>query len=266
VDVYDLDGGSDPPTAGQAEGDAAWTAVSSLGAGDTETVVLHYSFSETGSRVVYGYVDGRTDVEETNEDNNVSDPLDLDITAGTPPSATLTTDPVCSAEGVSTTITVSGEAWPDTGNIQILYDGSDKGSFPSQASWSRAITITGSPDTDAGTHTIQAIHPTVSLQTDYYIPCSDIGAIDGYTWVFIKGDVVPHGRTDVECRDAGDALIAQTTSDEEAYYDMRVPPGGPYTVIGETYIDDVLYKDTSTVASVGVGETIRVNLVLIPQY
>jgi hypothetical protein len=272
VDLYDLPDGSTAPTAGQTTGDAAWTAVGSLGTGDTKTVVLYYAFTQSGNREIYGYVDTRQNIAETEEGNNVWGPLNLNIAAGTPPSSTLTTDPVCSAEGISTTITVRGEGWPDTGNIQIWYDGSTpKGDpFPSQVSWSRAITIGGPLETDGRTHTIQAIisdiDPPVSMQTEYYIPCSAIGTIDGYTWIFIKGGVVPHGRTDVFCEDGDGNLIAQTTSDDGAYYHMKVVPGINYTVIGQTYIDDVLYRDTAPGISASPLITSRVNLVLLPLY
>ena len=267
VDLYDLPEGSSQPEAGQSQGDAAWTAVSSLGAGDMDTVILYYSFTESGIREVYGYVDSRENVDEIDENNNAWGPLTLNITAGTPPSATLTTDPVCSTGGVTTTITVRGQGWPVTGTIRILYDGNFKDSLSSQVSWSRPITISGPSDTADRTHTIQAIidNPPRSMQAEYYIPCSAIGAIDGYTWIFIKGDVVPHGRADVYCLDAGGNLIAQTTSDDDAYYVMNVPPGS-YTVVGQTYVDAVLYRDTETVAGVGAGSPARVNLVLIPQY
>jgi hypothetical protein len=267
VDLYDLPDGHSPPTAGQSEGDVAWTALGSLGAEDTKTVVLYYSFIDSGARDVYGYVDTRQNVDEIDEGNNARGPLELTISAGTPPSSTLTTDPVCSAEGVSTTITVRGQAWPDTGTIQILYDGSDKGSFASQANWTQPIIISGTSETGAGTHIIRAVHPLVSVPTDYYIPCSGMATIDGYTWIFIKGDIVPHGRTDVYCYDDGGNLIAQTTSDEDSYYNMKIPPGvGPYTVIGKTYVNDVLYRDAKAGVSASVGVTTTVNLVLVPQY
>jgi hypothetical protein len=267
VDLYDRPEGSDPPTAGQSQDNVTWKAVSSLGAGETESVILYYSFTDPDStRWVYGYIDGRENVDETPyEDNNVSGPLSLNITAGTLPSATLTTDPVCSAEGVTTTITVRGQAWP-AGNMEIWYDGDFKASFPNEASWSWDIIISGT-ETIPMNHTIQAINDfPMSLQTLYYIPCSAMGTIDGYTWIFIKGDVVPHARTDVECRDQDGNLIAQTTSDDDAYYTMQVPPGGPYTVIGKTYVDGVLYEGTDTVSSLGPGDTIGVNLILVSQY
>ncbi|TEU21378.1 MAG: hypothetical protein E3J21_02045 [Anaerolineales bacterium] len=273
VDLYDLPNGSDSPTAGQSDGDVAWTAVSSLGAEDTKTVVLYYSFIDSEeARDVYGYVDTRQNVDEINEANNASKRLDLTISAGTPPSSTLTTDPVCSAEGVTTTITVRGEGWPDTGIIQILYDGNPdpKVSFSSRPSWNEDITISGAETLPmVPYHTIQAIITGTSyMQTQgYYIPCSEMATIDGYTWIFIKGDIVPHGRTDVYCYDDDGNLIAQTTSDDDSYYNMKIPPGGgPYTVIGETYIDDVLYKDAKAGVPASVGDTTTVNLVLIPQY
>jgi hypothetical protein len=90
-----------------------------------------------------------------------------------------------------------------------------------------------------------------------------MGVIEGFTWIFIKGDVVPHGWTDVSCYD-GPTLIAQTNSDDDAFYQMQVPPGGTYTVIGQTYIDDVLYRGTKT--GVQVITTTLANLILLPQY
>jgi len=268
VDLYDLPENSGPPTAGQSEGDATWKAVSSLGAGGTDTVVLYYSFTDPGTRVVYGYVDARDNIDETPyEHNNASQPLTLTITAGTAPTATLTLDPVCSQPGVPMTVTVRGEGWPNTGDIQLLYDGTPIDSFPSQVNWSRVINLSGSPDTDDGTHAIQAINSPLNLQTNYYIPCSRLGAIDGYTRLFIPGvGIVFQERVDVYCYD-GSSLIAQTTSGAYGHYVLEnVPPGGPYTVIGRTHIDEILYMDTATGISVSAGITERVNLLLLPQY
>lgn len=267
VDLY-VDPNPAPPTAGQSNGDVTWKAVSSLGAGQTDTVILYYSFAVSGTHVVYGYVDTRENVDETDEDNNVSQPLTLTITAGTPPTATLTTDPVCSAEDVSTTITVSGEGWPtDEGDITILWDSTPKGTVsPPQTSWSQVISITIDEAT-SGAHTISALTADTVVTSTYYIDCSMVGAIDGYTWIFIEGRVVPYERADVYCYDAGSDLIASATSDEDAYYIMNsIAPASGYTVIGQTYIDDVLYMDTKTGVQVSAGSTTRVNLVLLPQY
>jgi len=262
VDLY-VDPNPAPPGAGQSNGDVAWTAASSLGAGDTDSVVLYYAFTDSGPHNVYGYVDTRQNVEEIDEGNNAWGFLTLDIAPGTPPSSTLTLDPICSAADVSTTITVRGEGWP-AGSHEIRYDGVLKAST-SGVNWSEDITISGSPETDAGTHMIQVVNGPVILQASYYIPCSEVGTVDGYTWIFIKGDVVPHGRTDVFCLDGDGNLIVQTTSDDTSHYNVRVPPGS-YTVIGETYVDDVLYKDTKAGVSVSAGYTETVNLVLVPQY
>jgi hypothetical protein len=267
VDLYDLPAGSGPPEAGQSLGDAAWTAVSSLGAGDTRTVILHYAFTESGGREVYGYVDTRQNVDEMDEDNNAWGPRNLTITAGPPPTYTLAIDPVCSAEGVSTTITVSGEGWPVGETIQVQYDSRPKISFEtSEPSWSTDITISDPvSETNAMVHNISALIDGTSYfrNKPYVIPCADMGVIEGFTWIFIKGDVVPHGRTDVYCYD-GPTLIAQTISDADAFYQMEVPPGGTYTVIGQTYIDEVLYKATRT--GVQVITTTMANLILLPQY
>jgi hypothetical protein len=265
VDLYDLPAGSDPPQAGQSLGDAAWTAVSSLGAGDTRTVILHYAFTEPGDREVYGYVDTRQNVDEIDEDNNAWGLLNLDIAAGTPPSATLTVDPGCIyTTSVPMTITVSGQGWPDTGSNEIRYDGIPKVST-SGANWSTDINL-NETDTGPGPHTIQVQNGPV-IKTNSYMPCSLLGAIDGYTWIFIEGRVVPYERADVYCLDADGDPIAQTTSNDNAYYDLKVPPGGTYTVIGQTYIDGVLYRNTKTGVQVGhIITTTRVNLILLPEY
>jgi hypothetical protein len=270
VDLYDLPAGSDPPEAGQSLGDAAWTAVSSLGTGDTRTVILHYAFTESGDREVYGYVDTRQNVDEMDEDNNAWGPQNLNITAGPPPTYTLAIDPVCSAEGVSTTITVSGEGWPVGETIQVQYDGHTKSSVTTSGpSWSTDITISDpTSETKAMVHNISAIIEGTSYfrSKPYVIPCSQMGVIEGFTWIFIKGDVVPHGWTDVSCYE-GPTLIAQTNSDDDAFYQMEVPPGGTYTVIGQTYIDDVLYRGTKTGVQVGhIITTTMANLILLPQY
>ncbi|HID63625.1 MAG TPA: hypothetical protein EYP49_12945, partial [Anaerolineae bacterium] len=92
------------------------------------------------------------------------------------------------------------------------------------------------------------------------------GAIDGYTWIFIGGAVVPHGRTDVYCYE-GSNLIAQTVSDDQGYYSLNnIPPGTNYTVIGSTIVDEIEYRDTRTGVTVTSGNTTRVNLLLLPQY
>jgi hypothetical protein len=271
VDLYDLPAGSGPPTAGQSQGDVTWKAVSSLSAGGTDTVVLYYAFTEPGTRVLYSYVDARQNIDETPyEDNNASQPLALNITAGSPPTYTLALDPVCSAPDQAMNITVSGEGWPTgQGDITILWDSTLKDTFsPTQANWSRVISIDPSEATSRN-HTIQASIGTTHIRTKYYvIPCTDMGAIDGYTRLFLPGvGIVFQERTDVYCRDAGGDLIAQTTSGDYGYYVLEsIPPGGPYTVIGKADIDDVLYMDTATGIAVTAGITERVNLLLLPQY
>jgi hypothetical protein len=269
VDLYDLPAGSGPPTAGQSQSDVTWKAVSSLSAGGTDTVVLYYAFTEPGTRVLYSYVDARQNIDETPyEDNNASQPLPLNITAGSPPTYTLALDPVCSAPSQAMNITVSGEGWPTSqGDITILWDSTIKDTFsPTQANWSRVISIDPSEATSRN-HTIQASIGTTHIRTRYYvIPCADLGAIDGYTRLFLPGvGIVFQERTDVYCRDAGGDLVAQTTSGDYGYYVLEsLPPGGPYTVIGKTDIDDVLYMDTATGIAVTAGITERVNLLLLP--
>jgi hypothetical protein len=269
VDLYDLPAGSGPPTAGQSQSDVTWKAVSSLSAGGTDTVVLYYAFTEPGTRVLYSYVDARQNIDETPyEDNNASQPLPLNITAGSPPTYTLALDPVCSAPSQAMNITVSGEGWPTSqGDITILWDSTIKDTFsPTQANWSRVISIDPSEATSRN-HTIQASIGTTHIRTRYYvIPCADLGAIDGYTRLFLPGvGIVFQERTDVYCRDAGGDLVAQTTSGDYGYYVLEsLPPGGPYTVIGKTDIDDILYMDTATGIAVTAGITERVNLLLLP--
>jgi hypothetical protein len=74
-------------------------------------------------------------------------------------------------------------------------------------------------------------------------------------------------RVNVYCRDAGGSLVAQTTSGSYGYYVLEhISPPGPYSVIGQTTIDDVLYIDTATGINVTAGITERVNLLLMPQY
>jgi hypothetical protein len=265
VDLY-VDPSPAPPTADQADGDVTWKAVSSLGAGNTNSVILYYSFAVSGTHVVYGYVDAHTDVDERIEDNNFSQPLTLTITAGTPPTATLTTDPVCGAVGASATITVSGENWrTDQGPITIRWNSADKGLVdPPQTNWTRVITIEVGEATSED-HTISAQTSGTVVTSTYYIDCSRVGAIDGYTWIFIEGRVVPQERADVYCLDASGNLIATATSDDSAHYIMDgLPPGSGYTVIGQTYIDDVWYMDTQAGVQVSAGSTTRVNLVLLP--
>lgn len=267
VDLY-VDPSTAPPQAGQTDGDAAWTAVSSLGAGETKSVILYHYFTDPDSHVIYGYVDTRENIDEMVEDNNAWGLLNLEITAGNPPAATLSVDPPCIyPPDVPMTITVSGKGWPDVGNNEIWYDGTFRVSTSGE-SWSTNINLSAA-DTGSGNHTI-LVQNNVStppvIKSNFYLPCSEMGAIDGYTWIFLEGRVVPHERTDVYCLDADGDPIGQTSSDDDAYYEIKVPPGGPYTVIGRTYIDDVLYEDTKTGIQVGtVVTTTRANLLLISQ-
>jgi hypothetical protein len=266
VDLY-IDPVPAPPQANQSNGDATWNAVGFLGAGDTTTVNLYHYFTVSGAHTAYAYVDTRTDVEERIEDNNVIGPLNLTITAGTPPTATLTTDPLCSAAGVSTTVTVSGEGWPtDEGDITIRWDSTNKITFAPQSAWSQDITIDAGEAT-MGTHTIWASTSGTVVNSPYYIDCSVVGDIDGYTWIFIGGRVVPQERVEVTVLDPGGNPVAEVDSDDDAYYIASgLSPASGYTVIGRISIDGVLYMDTVTGVQVIPNSATRVNLVLLPQY
>jgi len=264
VDLF-VDPAPAPPTT-DSTGDVAWEAASFLGVGEMTTVTLNYAFPVIGPHVAYGYVDTRMDIDEIDEDNNVSSPQVLTVTAGIPPLATLSVEPPCSEVGVPMTITVSGENWPtDEGAIDIQWNGISRGSVSPQVNWSQAITISASEAT-TGTHMISALTSGTLITSTYYIPCSAMGRIDGYTWIFIGGDIVPHGRVDVYCYDGFNNLIAQTTSDDESYYDLGYIPAGTYTVLGQSYIDEILYLDILTGVAVSEGGMVKVNLLLLPQY
>jgi PKD repeat protein len=265
VDLF-IDPTPEPPEAGQSNGDVAWEAASVLDAGETTTVILDYTFSVTGTHLAYGYVDTRMHIDEANEDNNASSPLNLTVTAGTPPTATLASEPVCSNVGASRTITVSGESWPtDEGPINLYWDGTSKGSVSPQVIWSQPITISTS-EAISGTHMISASTGSTVITSTYDIPCEMLGRIDGYTWIFMGGDIVPQGRVDVFCYDGSDNLIAQTTSDDNGYYDLGYLSSGTYTVKGQAYIDEVLYIDIQAGVTVSGGSIIRVTLLLMPEY
>jgi Flp pilus assembly protein TadG len=92
-------------------------------------------------------------------------------------------------------------------------------------------------------------------------PAGD-GAISGSTWLFINGDVVPQGRVNVYVYD-GAVLVAQTLSDQNGNYVLGGIPAGSYTVIGETFIDSVLYSDLVLDVQVQSGQTTQfVTLIL----
>jgi hypothetical protein len=80
------------------------------------------------------------------------------------------------------------------------------------------------------------------------------GAISGSTWLYINGDVVPQGRVNVYLYE-GEVLIAEVLSDQSGDYVMEGLPAGTYTVIGETYIDGVLYSDIVLNVLVESGQT-----------
>ena len=71
---------------------------------------------------------------------------------------------------------------------------------------------------------------------------TDTAAISGSTWLYVNGDVVPQGRVNIYLYD-GSGLIAETLSDQDGDYWLTDVPAGNYTMIGETYIDGVLYSD-----------------------
>jgi hypothetical protein len=89
-------------------------------------------------------------------------------------------------------------------------------------------------------------------------PLAGTGRILGGTWVSMTGIPVPHGRTYVRCFDEVGRLVAATTSDYMAKYEIPNLPAGTYTLSGETWIDGVRYartldgvvvnEDTTTVA------------------
>ncbi|MFB0537574.1 MAG: TadE/TadG family type IV pilus assembly protein [Anaerolineae bacterium] len=266
VDLF-VDPTPAPPEAGQSNGDEDWKAASFLGAGETATVILDYTFSVTGTHLAYGYVDTRKHIDETDEDNNAWGSLTLNVGAGTPPTATLASQPLCSDIDVSRTITVSGESWPTSeGAINIYWDGTSKGSVsPPQVSWSRPINVSAL-EALAGTYVISASTASTVITSTYHIPCSALGRIDGYTWIFVGGAVLPQGRVDVSCYDSSDNLIAETTSGENGYYDLGYLPAGTYTVEGQADIDGVLYKDTRAGVVVSAGSTERVTLLLMLPY
>ena len=86
--------------------------------------------------------------------------------------------------------------------------------------------------------------------------------ISGSTWLYINGDVVPQGRVNVYCYDGG-LLVAEALSDQDGNYIMLNVPAGSYTIIGETFIDHVLYSDIVMDVEVLGGQTTQyVTLVL----
>ncbi len=93
-------------------------------------------------------------------------------------------------------------------------------------------------------------------------PGGPTGMISGSTWLYINGDVVPQGRVNVYCYDGG-LLVAEALSDQDGNYIMLNVPAGSYTIIGETFIDHVLYSDIVMDVEVLGGQTTQyVTLVL----
>jgi Flp pilus assembly protein TadG len=82
------------------------------------------------------------------------------------------------------------------------------------------------------------------------------GAISGSTWLFISGDIVPQGRVNVYCY-AGAELIAETLSDQDGNYVLPDITPGTYSVIGQTYINDVYFSDVVLNVQVSSGSTTR---------
>ena len=93
-------------------------------------------------------------------------------------------------------------------------------------------------------------------------PGGPTGMISGSTWLYINGDVVPQGRVNVYCYDGG-LLVAEALSDQDGNYIMLNVPAGSYTIIGETFIDHMLYSDIVMDVEVLGGQTTQyVTLVL----
>jgi Flp pilus assembly protein TadG len=88
------------------------------------------------------------------------------------------------------------------------------------------------------------------------------GTIEGETWVSLTGVPVPHGRASVEVRDAEGLLVASTSSDESAAYQLTDLPAGTYTVIAETWIDGIRYAGIRSNVEVTEGESTAVIIVM----
>jgi hypothetical protein len=106
------------------------------------------------------------------------------------------------------------------------------------------------------TVTLEGVPPTPTS-----IPAGD-GAISGSTWLYTSDGVASYGRVNVSVYD-GDVLIAGTLSDRDGNYLLAGIPAGSFTVIGEAFIDGVLYSDTTLNVQVNSGQTTpHVTLVL----
>ena len=94
-------------------------------------------------------------------------------------------------------------------------------------------------------------------------PLTGDGAISGFTWVYFP-PMVQHGRVDVQCYNSSNQLVAETTSNDGAYFRIEGLVDDWYTLVAYTTIDSVQYQATRLVEVTGGAETPDVFLVLMP--
>ncbi len=155
------------------------------------------------------------------------------------------------AAGASTSVTITVESgFEITGTYQV---------------WALADSQDDVAELDETDNASEPISVTVSLEGTEPITDTATGTatIQGETWVDISGVPVPHARATVECRDAEHGnLIASTTSDDDAQYELSELPAGTYDVTGEAWIDGKLYSSTYTVELLEEGETLTQIIVM----
>jgi hypothetical protein len=89
-----------------------------------------------------------------------------------------------------------------------------------------------------------------------------MGAIEGTTWVSLPGSFpVPSDRAHVKLLQGG-SVIVETLSDENAEYAFTNLQADTYTVIGETWIDNVLYTGGCPIVNVPAGGTATCHIVM----
>lgn len=120
----------------------------------------------------------------------------------------------------------------------------------------------------AGCTSSSAPTPTTT-PTPYYTPTPTIapgyGSLDGFTWVFEGGDIMPVGSANVSLYKDG-ALVTSTTSDVRAYYRWLDVEPGTYTMIGRVFHWGHWSSETKTDVVVNLGQNTRVILLLMPEY
>jgi Flp pilus assembly protein TadG len=72
-------------------------------------------------------------------------------------------------------------------------------------------------------------------------PITGTGSIEGETWIYLAGQVLPYGRADVWCEDENGTQYGPVQSNEDGVYEITGLPEVTYKVMAETQINQERY-------------------------